>query len=135
MSVALLLITHNDIGRALLNTATVMLDGCPLRAETMSVPLDSQRDQMEAEARTLVKRLDEGDGVLVLSDLFGSTPANVASALKEQQGCRVLTGINLPMLVRVLNYPALSLEELAEKALSGGREGVLLCNQRDMRTG
>jgi PTS system mannose-specific IIA component len=135
MSVALLLITHNDIGSALLKTATIMLEGCPLRVETLSISVNSGRDQMEAEARALAERLDEGDGVLVLTDLFGSTPANVATALKERQRCYVLTGVNLPMLVRVLNYPALSVDEMAEKALSGGREGVLMCNQRDARTG
>jgi PTS system mannose-specific IIA component len=135
MSVALLLITHNDIGSALLKTARVILEGCPLRAETLSVSVDSHRDQIAAEARALAERLDEGDGVLVLTDLFGSTPANVATALRERQGCYVLTGVNLPMLVRVLNYPSLSVDKMAEKALSGGREGVLICNQRDARTG
>jgi mannose PTS system EIIA component len=133
MSVGLLLITHNGIGDALLETATAMLGRCPLRAETLAVPTDPQRDLLESQARLVADRLDAGDGVLVLTDIFGSTPANIANTLKEHGGCYVLAGVNLPMLVRVLNYPALPVEQMAAKALSGGKDGVILCNQRDAR--
>ncbi|MEA3278897.1 MAG: PTS fructose transporter subunit IIA [Pseudomonadota bacterium] len=127
MSVGLLLITHNQLGSALLETATGMLGVCPLRAETLSVTEDTERDQLQYEAQQMAERLDTGEGVLVLTDLFGSTPANVANRLQDRAGVRVLTGVNLPMLVRVLNYPGLPLAEMAAKALSGGKDGVLLC--------
>jgi PTS system mannose-specific IIA component len=130
MSVGVLLITHNGIGRSLLETATTMLECCPLRAESLSVSADAERDLLEVEARALAERLDEGEGLLVLTDLYGSTPANIANALKGRERCFVLTGVNLPMLVRVLNYPRLPADELAAKALSGGKDGVLLCDQR-----
>lgn len=129
MSVGLLLITHNDIGSALLDTAARMLGGCPVRAEALAVTEGADPDLLLRQARRLGARLDTGDGLLVLTDLFGSTPANIAGALTERTGVRVLAGVNLPMLVRVLNYPDLTLAELAKKALSGGRDGVLLCPQ------
>lgn len=126
MSVGLLIITHNDIGACLLATATRMLGQCPLPAKTLAVHEESQRDSLIRQARRMAAELDGGDGVLVLTDLFGSTPANIATALQADD-VRVLTGVNLPMLVRLLNYAALSLPEIADKALSGGRDGVVLC--------
>jgi PTS system ascorbate-specific IIA component len=110
-----------------------MLGGCPLAADTLSVEEESERDQLQALALRMLQRLDEGDGVLVLTDLYGSTPANIARALGSRRSVRVLTGINLPMLVRVLNYPDLPLAEIAIKAESGGRDGVLACSESDTR--
>jgi PTS system ascorbate-specific IIA component len=60
--------------------------------------------------------------------MYGSTPSNIACRLHAQANVRVVGGINLPMLVRILNYPRLSLDELVDKAVSGGRDGVLTCN-------
>ncbi len=127
MSIGLLLITHNQIGAQLLATATRMLGRCPLQADCLPVGDDDQPAELFAAARRLAERLDHGDGLLVLTDLYGSTPANIAHALADQRGVRVLAGINLPMLVRVLNYADLELAAVTEKALSGGRDGVLPC--------
>lgn len=131
MSVGLLLITHNDIGASLLETATRMLGRCPLRAETLAVTDDDARDLLALEAQRMASDLDSGQGVLVLTDLFGASPANIANALDARGGLCVLSGVNLSMLVRVLNYPDLPLAAIAEKALSGGREGVLTCSRRE----
>ena len=132
MSVGLLLITHNQIGSSLLETATRMLGGCPLRAASLAVTDDAARELLAERAREMARDLDSGDGVLVMADLFGSSPANIATALRGEGGSiRVLTGVNLPMLVRVLNYPGLPLSKLAEKGLSGGRDGVVLCPEGD----
>jgi PTS system ascorbate-specific IIA component len=130
MSVGLLIITHGGIGASLLETATRMLGGCPLRARTLAVVQESERDALVEEAHRMAEAIDAGEGVLVLTDMFGSTPANVARALMDRPEVRVLAGINLPMLVRVLNYPVLPLAEMAAKAESGGRDGVLLCPQQ-----
>jgi PTS system mannose-specific IIA component len=127
MTVALLVITHNRLGTELLQTATSMLGVCPLPADAISVTHDRDPDALLEDARRRAKALDKGDGILVLTDMFGSTPSNIANRLLDRGRTMVVAGVNLPMLVRVLNYPRLSLPELAEKALSGGRDGVLLC--------
>ena len=127
MSVGLLIIAHRGIGTQLLSVATEILGRCPLQTAILEIGPDDDCDQSRHRARRLAADLDAGDGLLVLTDLFGSTPSNVAVSL---QGCcdlRVLAGVNLPMLVRILNYPALSLPELTEKARGGGQDGVLLC--------
>jgi len=128
MSVALLLITHNRIGDELLDTATRMLGRCPLPAAALAVSEDDDPQALGAEALRRARGLDEGAGVLVLTDLYGSTPANIAAALGEEPNVRVLSGVNLPMLVRILNYHELGLVELAEKGLSGAHAGVFVCS-------
>jgi PTS system ascorbate-specific IIA component len=126
MSVGLLLITHRDIGASLLAAATRMLGGCPLKAASLAVTEETDRDRIQTQAFHMAEQLDQGDGILVLTDLFGSTPSNIAQGLGSYPEVRILSGVNLPMLVRVLNYPTLPLDEIATKAESGGRDGVLI---------
>jgi PTS system ascorbate-specific IIA component len=127
LTVSILVITHNQIGAELLTTATRMFGHCPLAASTINVTEYDDPDLLLARARRLAEELDDGSGLLILTDLFGSTPANVANSIRQGHQVRVLTGVNLPMLVRALNYHSLDLCAITEKALSGGREGVLLC--------
>lgn len=129
MSVGLLLITHDRLGEQLLQTATTMLGLCPLNAESIAVRGDGDPDAVIETAGQILARLDEGDGVLLLTDIYGSTPSNIAMRLLDGRRATLVAGVNLPMLIRVLNYPRLSLDELAQKALSGGRDGVLLCKE------
>ncbi|MGD8429980.1 MAG: PTS fructose transporter subunit IIA [Ectothiorhodospiraceae bacterium] len=125
MSVGLLLITHHRIGEELLNTSRSILGLCPLRVAHLNVSQSDDPVEMLQRGRRMVQYLDSGDGVLILTDALGSTPSNVATRLGEQADISVVAGVNLPMLLRVLNYPDLKLAELQQKAVSGGRDGVL----------
>lgn len=131
MTVGLLLVTHDRLGASMVETATGLLGACPLHVATLEVRPDCEPDCLVAQAKSLVVGLDAGDGVLVLTDIYGSTPANIASALLTAGRVRVVAGLNLPMLVRVLNYARLALDELAEKAIAGGRTGVLSCERAE----
>lgn len=126
MTVGLLIITHGDSGQQLLNTATHMLGVCPLATQVVPAHFDCNTDDTYQQALDAARQLDQGLGVLVLTDMFGSTPCNIATRLSDELKVSVVAGLNLPMLVRILNYPRLDLDELTEKALSGGRDGVLL---------
>jgi len=131
VSVGILLITHSPLGADLLRIATGIFGACPAPAEALEVENDAPCDPLLAHAERLVSRLDTGDGVLVLTDIYGSTPANLAvDLLGRRERIRVLAGVNLPMLVRALNYAELDLDSVAEKALTGGRDGVCLCARR-----
>jgi PTS system ascorbate-specific IIA component len=128
MTVGLCLISHDRIGQALLDTAISMLGGQPLPAAVIAVTAASDPAQVLAQAQEAVQALDQGDGVIVLTDMFGSTPSNIATALKrDNDRVTVIAGVNLPMLVRLMNYPRLGLAQLKDKALSGGREGIFSC--------
>ncbi len=123
MSVGLLLITHGEIGKSLHDTVVSMIGRSPLTTRTMNIRSDCDPEKQITNARKHIIELDQGDGVLVLTDLYGSTPSNIACSLKSDK-VAVVAGVNLPMLVRIMNYPSLKLVQLQQKALSGGQEGV-----------
>jgi len=126
MAVGILIITHDGIGPSLLGTANLMLTECPLQAKLLNASTDSDPDQLELDATELVDQLDEGDGVLILTDLPGATPSNIAGHIaRTRNDVRIVSGINMSMLIRLFNYPEGNVDELAEKALSGGRDGIV----------
>ena len=128
MSVGILIISHDGIGPAVLGTAQHMLGKCPLKARLLAASRDCNPDELCADAVEQMKALDEGDGILIITDLYGSTPPNIAQRLAVQRNVRAISGLSLSMLIRILNYPQLDLEQLTEKAISGGREGINLIN-------
>lgn len=128
MSVGLLLISHNGIASNLLETARNMLGTTPLATRVLDVPFDAPVDRVQMQAQEYIRNLDKGHGVLILTDLYGSTPCNIGKNLLVSSGFKLVSGLNLPMLVRILNYPQLSLDDMAEKAVSGGKDGIILCD-------
>ncbi|HEB93873.1 MAG TPA: PTS fructose transporter subunit IIA [Gammaproteobacteria bacterium] len=126
MTIGILLISHGALGEVVLDIAIKTLSVCPLATRTLGIPFDSDPEAMQHTALTLLHELDSGDGVLVLTDMFGATPSNVACTLSQQDNVLVVAGLNLPMLLKVFNYPQLALSELAERAVEGGRQGVML---------
>jgi len=130
MKTGLLLITHGRLGQDILDTTTAILGHCPLGAKAIPVEGDSEPDVLLETASQACADLDQGDGVLVLTDLYGSTPSNIATHLMDRHAVHVISGINIPMLLRVMNYPELGLDMLAEKAASGARDGVIVTSRK-----
>jgi PTS system mannose-specific IIA component len=128
MAVGLLLVSHNQIGAELINTARQMLSCCPLPTKVISIRSSDKTEDLTEQLNQKIQCLDQGNGILILTDMYGSTPSNIACSVSELDNVRVISGLNLPMLVRVLNYPNLNLDELEIKALSGGQEGVSRCH-------
>ncbi len=127
MTVGILIVAHDKVGAALLEAATITLGFCPLEVIVQSIHRDCEPDKQISDAQSYVEQLNSGDGVLVITDIFGSTPSNIACAMKKMTYVEVVSGVNLPMLIRIFNYPRLNLEGLVEKAISGGREGIMDC--------
>lgn len=125
MSVGLLIITHDEVGDAVLQAARDAFGQLPLPTATLSIRRDSDPDQLRTQAKAAAEGLNEGDGVLVITDMFGSTPGNVACSLLNRPDIRVVSGLNLPMLLKLFNYADQNLLELADKARCGGRDGVV----------
>ena len=128
MNIGILLLTHNDIGAQLLLAAKSTYGSIPLRTEILSIDHYDQPTDLTNLARQYVKVLDNGDGVLILTDMFGSTPSNIAKEFSHMKSVNVVSGINLSMLLNIFNYPALSLKEITNKAIEGGKEGVTQIN-------
>lgn len=127
--VGLLIITHNNVGGALFDAATSVLGSCPLPFEILPVSQNCDPEERFEKGQTYLKKLNPSsnpeDGVLVITDMYGSTPSNIATKLAADN-VTIITGINLPMLVRIMNYPQLSLDKLANKAVSAGQTGVII---------
>lgn len=126
MSVSLLIVAHAPLGKTMLGVAANTLGHNPIRTEVLDIVRDTEPELSKGQAQRLIDELDEGDGVLVLTDIYGSTPSNIACALLQLENVRIVTGINLPMLIRVMNYATLDLAALTEKAVSGGHDGVMI---------
>ena len=126
MAVGVLLITHPGIGPSLLAVATALLRTLPLRAEAFEVPFDGVPEALLPGASAALRRVDSGDGVLVMTDVYGATPSNLAARVSRLgTPVRRVSALNLPMLLRVMNYAELGLDELPAVAAAGARNGVL----------
>ena len=126
MSVGILLITHEGIGHALLAVATRLLRKLPLQTDAFEVPFDGDVDALLPQASAALRKVDGGHGVLVLTDLYGATPSNIAAKLSRLgTPLRRVSALSLPMLLRVMNYADLPLDELPAVAAAGARNGVI----------
>ncbi len=126
MAVGILLVTHPGIGSATLAVAKGLLRNLPLQADAFEVPFDADPKALLPAASAALRRVDGGFGVLVLTDLYGATPSNLAARLARLgTPVRRVSALNLPMLLRVLNYPELGLDELPAVAAAGARNGVI----------
>ncbi|MCW8917452.1 MAG: PTS fructose transporter subunit IIA [Gammaproteobacteria bacterium] len=125
MSVGLLIITHAPFGKAALEAACGTLGSLALSTRVIDIHSSCNLEQEREHAKTLLHELDEGDGVLLLTDLYGATPSNIACSLMGGGQKRVLvSGLNLAMLIRVMNYADEKLPALAERAINGGHGGI-----------
>ena len=128
-SVGVLLVTHGKMGHYLLDTLHDMLGELRLAADVLEVRRVQDPNVLLRQGGRMIDRLDGGRGVLILTDAFGSTPSNIASRLHVKGSTMVVAGINLPMLVRIFNYPQLDLAGLAAAAVEGGQRGVRLIDE------
>lgn len=123
--IGILLVTHGSMGEALLqNVCHVLNKRPPLLAQLGVAAQDDPLDILPL-ARQMVAQVDGGKGVLVMTDIYGATPANVAIKLLEPGRVEGVAGVNLPMLLRALTYREKGMDIMVAKAVSGARDGVL----------
>jgi mannose PTS system EIIA component len=126
MAVGILLVTHPGIGSGLRRVAERLLARLPLVVECLEVDFDADLQALLPQGSRMLRQVDSGDGVLVLTDLYGASPSNFAAQLSTLGvDSRRIAGLSLPMLLRALNYADLSLGEMTDAAASGGRLGVI----------
>ncbi len=123
--VGILLITHNGLGDSLIDCVRHVLGSVPSHLKALSVLASDEPAHKEQQARALIAELDQGRGVLLLSDVFGATPCNIARRLCQPGRVEGVAGVNLPMLLRVVCYGNKPLGELVQRALDGGKECIV----------
>ena len=123
--IGILIIAHGTLGDSLIHCASHVMGTQPPMLRQLGIGTHDDPVTLIPVAERIVKELDEGQGVLVLSDIYGATPCNLVGKLLVPGRVEGVAGLNLPMLVRALTYRNGSLTQLVEKAVSGGREGVV----------
>ena len=123
--VGILLITHNGLGESLIDCLRHVMGNAPAHVKALSVLAQDDPVLKEEEARALIAELDEGQGVLLLSDVYGATPCNIARRVCQPGRIEGVAGVNLPMLLRVACNCNKSLDEQVQRALEGGKECIV----------
>lgn len=123
--IGLLIVAHGTLGESLIHCASHVMGKRPLFLRQLGVTVHDDPDAILPQGRDLVRFVDQGDGVLILTDIFGATPSNIACRLLEPGRVEGISGVSLPMLIKALSYRELPLAELTEKTLSGAQEGVV----------
>lgn len=123
--IGVLIIAHEDLGDALIRCVTHVLGTRPPKLDALPVMSHDDAFNLLPQAKKMVAMLDDGEGVLIASDIYGGTPCNLACKLIQRGQVEVIAGVSLPMLVRAFTYRDRGLSMMVSKAVSGGRDGVL----------
>lgn len=123
--IGILLITHGTYGEALIQNVCHVLNKRPLLIAQLGVAAQDDPLDVLPLAKLLLNEVDGGEGVLVMTDIYGATPANLALKLLEPGRIEGVTGVSLPMLLRAITYRGKGMEMMITKAISGGRDGIL----------
>ncbi len=122
--IGVLIVTHGNFGKELLKSAELII-GEQKNVKTLSLNHGDNVEELYSCVNKQIEQLDDGEGVLVLTDLFGGSPSNVTAANMKETYFESLTGVNLPMLIEALdsrvNY---SLKDLASKVYKAGIDGI-----------
>jgi PTS system ascorbate-specific IIA component len=123
--VGILIITHGTLGESLVHCASHVLNKRPPRLKQLGFTAQDDPMLLLPQARALVKELDDGNGVLILTDMYGGSPSNIAAKLVAPGKVEAVAGVSLPMLIRALTYRDKPLQVIVTKAVSGGCDGVV----------
>ena len=128
--IGILLLTHAPLGQAFVEAASHVFRARPERLESIDVAADQDTDKVKGLAEAAIARLDDGSGVLVITDVMGGTPCNCTLGLSQPGQVEIITGISLPMLLRALTYRNDTLDVVVEMALAGGQGGAIRVDNR-----
>ncbi len=127
--IGLLIVTHSDLGREFLNAAEFIV-GRLDAADAVSITQTADSEQIRKMIEEKVSALDTGEGVLILTDMFGGTPSNISLSFLKEEMVEVLTGVNLPMVIAIAqNRPDMDLSKLAEMAQEAGKTSISLASK------
>ena len=123
--IGILIVSHGAFGESLIHSASHVLGKRPTYLRQLGVTVHDDPEALLPVAEDLIRFLDQGDGVLVMTDIYGATPANVACRVLRPGRVEGIAGVNLPMLIRALTYRDQPLLSVRDKALAGAAEGVM----------
>lgn len=125
--VGVLIVTHNRIGEEMLSSAETIIGKSIEGIVSIAIPADLTPDELGRYADQIkngITELEQGDGVLILTDMPGATPSNLAHYFSSEKRVKIISGLNLPMLIRIINYADQPLELLAKIGIVGANKGI-----------
>jgi mannose PTS system EIIA component len=122
--ISLLIVAHGNLGECLIECAIHIQGVRPPALDSLDLTACEDPSVMLSRTEDLIRQLDTGDGVLILTDLYGSTPCNAVCKAIRIEGVQAVAGVNLPMLLKCLTYRDQSMDVLLSKAVSGGQAGI-----------
>lgn len=124
-AVGLLIVAHDELGKTLIRCAAHMLGAVPAGVASIAVAADVDPEVLLKNIRRRIAAVDSGAGVLILTDMLGGTPSNVATRALMRGHVEGLSGASLPMVMRALTYRNNSLATVVAKAAAGGQDGIV----------
>ena len=123
--IGVLIVAHASLAESLVSAVSHVLGTRPAQFAALPVGASDDPVALLPKAREAIAALDTGEGVVILADLYGATPCNLAMKLTQPGHVELVAGVSLPMLVRTFTYRTRGLDTLVKKAVSGGCEGVI----------
>jgi PTS system mannose-specific IIA component len=128
LAIGLVVVTHSDYGSALHRAAEMIMGSVP-GVVTIGVDTGSEVDATRTRIRDAIREVDRGHGVLVLTDMFGGTPTNLSLSLLNKENIEVVTGVNMPMLLKAMSELDRPLGELSSRVSQSGEKGIVVAGE------
>lgn len=126
--VGILIVTHGKLAQELVETTGTIL-GKPVDVVPISVGWNDDMADIQKTISSAISKVDQGDGVLILTDMFGGTPSNISLSFLSEK-VEIITGVNLPMLIKIVNRgDRLGLKELADLIQEQGKKSIYLASE------
>jgi len=129
--VGIVVVTHGKLAQELISTIKFVISDNPaVKMEGLSLDPSKEFDTFTQEIKKAIKRVDEGDGILLVTDMFGGTPSNISLTYLEDKKVEVISGVNLPMLLKLSTLSAsVTLDEAVKIAETAGRDNVIVASK------
>ncbi len=127
--IGIVIVTHSHLGDALIDAAEFIIGTRPDTMVSVSINLNENVDKLREKIAEGIKKVDQKKGVLILTDMFGGTPSNLSYSFLEEGRVEVISGVNLPILIKALNtQEKMELGELAESLEAFGKKSISLAS-------
>jgi PTS system mannose-specific IIA component len=128
--IGIVIVTHGQLGNALIEAAEFILGDRPEAIESVSIDLSENAEKLRDKIARVIKKVQDREGILILTDMFGGTPSNLSYSFLEEGHIEVLSGVNLPILIQAANLRGkeMNLEELAANLEIFGKKSISLAS-------
>jgi PTS system mannose-specific IIA component len=128
--IGILLVTHGEIGKSLIDCASNILGNSINLLECIPVDPKSDIEDCQKIIENEIKNLDQGAGILIMTDIYGATPSNILKKYSLQNNIEVITGLNLPMLIQAITNRDGSLTQTTNKCMQSAEDGIININKK-----